>query len=448
MGTECWGKLRRFGDHFFPERQLFLRSRGRVRFIRLSRRSQIVLLALLVSGVGWLTFASVKSIRADRIVAGLEQRVTSLAANYHALSVDFHVAQTKVVALRRDVDSKQQELQEKRRQRADLAEQRAVFAKILGSLRSELETVSRHRAGLIEQKSTLDDALEVLTDDLRKTTDERDTILAAASLTSKRLARLSSTLKGTTLARDRLTNRVHDLESRLAIVEPAQRQLVALMRQYAESSTGDLEEMIALTGLDADALIEEAGGFPRGQGGPFIGPDELGPLASRSRGLSDGFDSSVLAREFNFDRWDDLQSILQGLPLTAPVDSYYMSSRFGKRIDPFTKRKAMHYGVDLAGVMKSPVWSTAPGVVTNVGRSGPYGGSVEIDHGHGISTRYSHLHKILVKKGEIVPFRHKIGLMGNTGRSTGSHVHYEIMFKGVPQDPAKFMKAGKYVFKT
>lgn len=450
MDTGQRGKLRRFGDRLIPERQIFFRSHGRVRFFRLSRRVQIALLAVLVSAAGWAVFASMKSIKADRIVAGLEQRIAYLSSNYHNLSVDLRTAQENIATLRSDIDSKQRELQAKHRQRADLAEQKAALEKTLGALNDELETVVHHRAELVEQKSTLDDTLETLTADLRSMADERDTVRVEATLASNRVARLELALKGTVRTRDRLTNRVRDLETRLALLKPAQRELVARMQEYAESSTGELEAMIALTGLDVDALLADAdaGPVPSGQGGPFIGPDELGANAEKFRGLGDGFESSVAALETNFNRWNDLQSILQRLPLAAPVDSYYVSSGFGNRTDPFTKRKAMHYGVDLAGVLKSPVWSTAPGVVTHVGRGGPYGGSVEIDHGRGITTRYAHLHKILVKKGETVPFRHKIGLMGNTGRSTGAHVHYEVIFKGVPQDPAKFMKAGKYVFKT
>jgi murein DD-endopeptidase MepM/ murein hydrolase activator NlpD len=448
MDTGQRGTLRRIGNRLVPEREIFFRSRGRVRFIRLSRRSQIVLLALLLSAAGSATFVSVKSIGADRIVAGLEQRMVRLVANYHALSVELRAAQEKVAGLRGGIDSKQRELYENQRARADLAEQKTVLEKALGVLRGDLATVSRRRAELIAQKSALDGALDVLTGDLRRMTEERDMARASTTRMSKRAVRLERALTGTARTRDRLTNRVRNLEMRLAMVEPAQRKLVARMRQYAESSTGDLEEMIALTGLDADALLEETGGLPGGQGGPYIRPNESEAPADMFRGLGDDLDSSVLALESNFSRWNDLQSILQGLPLTAPVDSYYVSSPFGKRIDPFTKRKAMHYGIDLAGVLKTAVWSTAPGVVTYVGSDGAYGGSVEIDHGRGITTRYSHLHKILVKKGETVPFRHKIGLMGNSGRSTGAHVHYEIRFKGVPQDPAKFMKAGKYVFKT
>ena len=85
--------------------------------------------------------------------------------------------------------------------------------------------------------------------------------------------------------------------------------------------------------------------------------------------------------------------------------------------------------------------------VTFVGRKGPYGKMVEIDHGYGLKTRYGHLRTILVKRGQKIDFRHKVGIIGSTGRSTGRHLHYEIVSDGRPQDPAKFMKAGKYVFK-
>ena len=107
----------------------------------------------------------------------------------------------------------------------------------------------------------------------------------------------------------------------------------------------------------------------------------------------------------------------------------------------------MHYGVDLAGVKRTPVLTTAPGVVAFVGLNGRFGKLVEVDHGMGIRTRYGHLHKILVKKGQRVGHREKIGLLGNTGRSTGPHIHYEILVNGVPVDPLKFIKAGKHVFK-
>jgi len=151
--------------------------------------------------------------------------------------------------------------------------------------------------------------------------------------------------------------------------------------------------------------------------------------------------------DVQLDQLEGLQTILGKLPLALPMDHFQMTSAFGKRRDPLNGRWAMHYGLDLGGVHKTAVHSTAPGIVAFAGWKGNYGRVVEIDHGAGIRTRYGHLERTLVKKGQEVKFRDQIGLMGNSGRSTGSHLHYEITFKGRPKDPMKFIKAGRYVFK-
>jgi murein DD-endopeptidase MepM/ murein hydrolase activator NlpD len=145
--------------------------------------------------------------------------------------------------------------------------------------------------------------------------------------------------------------------------------------------------------------------------------------------------------------WTALNAVLERLPIAPPVDNFSISSSFGKRQDPFTKRRAFHSGMDLAGAKRTSIYATSPGVVTFAGWKGPYGRLVEIDHGLGLRTRYGHLRKTLVKKGQKIDFRHKIGLMGSSGRSTGTHVHYEVVFDGKPLNPRKFLKAGKYVFK-
>ncbi|MHA1114452.1 MAG: M23 family metallopeptidase, partial [Alphaproteobacteria bacterium] len=108
---------------------------------------------------------------------------------------------------------------------------------------------------------------------------------------------------------------------------------------------------------------------------------------------------------------------------------------------------AMHYGTDLAGVLRSPILSTAPGIVVFAGRKGRFGRMVEIDHGGGIRTRYGHLRRIKVKRGQKIEARDVVGEMGNSGRSTGVHLHYEILVNGVPRNPLKFMEAGKDVHK-
>ena len=108
----------------------------------------------------------------------------------------------------------------------------------------------------------------------------------------------------------------------------------------------------------------------------------------------------------------------------------------------------MHYGLDLTGFKKAKVYATAPGKVVKSGYKGKYGKFIEIDHGDGFKTRYGHLYKTLVKRGQEVKFRQKIGLLGNSGRSTGSHLHYEITHNGKQKNPWHFIKAGKYVYKN
>ncbi|MCG8546945.1 MAG: M23 family metallopeptidase, partial [Alphaproteobacteria bacterium] len=176
-----------------------------------------------------------------------------------------------------------------------------------------------------------------------------------------------------------------------------------------------------------------------GQGGPLF------EIAGNDG--TEGLPGSVSDIDSQLIRWAALQSLLKRVPLISPVDFYHLASRFGLRRDPFTKKRAMHYGVDLAGWRGAPVYNTAPGKVVFAGRKGRYGKVVEIDHGYGLRTRYGHLRSVLVKRGQVLGHRHKIGLLGSTGRSTGPHVHYEVRFDGKPLNPDKFIKAGRYVFK-
>jgi murein DD-endopeptidase MepM/ murein hydrolase activator NlpD len=121
-------------------------------------------------------------------------------------------------------------------------------------------------------------------------------------------------------------------------------------------------------------------------------------------------------------------------------------SGFGYRSDPFNHRSAMHPGLDLAGPIGTPIYATADGTVARAGwNSGGYGNLVEIDHGRGISTRYGHMSAILVREGDRITRGQQIGRMGSTGRSTGSHLHYEVRIDGRAVNPMPFMKSTDYV---
>jgi murein DD-endopeptidase MepM/ murein hydrolase activator NlpD len=150
-----------------------------------------------------------------------------------------------------------------------------------------------------------------------------------------------------------------------------------------------------------------------------------------------------------FNSWKKLDSISQGaiaVPSEKPVKTAAFTSGYGVRSDPFRGAAAMHAGIDLAGPLGTPIYATADGVVSDAGyNSGGYGNLVKIDHGRGIETRYGHLSAILVSPGQRIARGQQIGRMGSTGRSTGSHLHYEVRIDGRAVNPIPFMKSTDYL---
>ncbi len=132
------------------------------------------------------------------------------------------------------------------------------------------------------------------------------------------------------------------------------------------------------------------------------------------------------------------QTLLSATPSRRPSRGY-VTSGFGMRIDPFTGLAQLHSGIDFSARIGAPANVTADGVVIVAGKQAAYGTMIAVDHGHGIVTQYGHLSKVHVKVGEKVNRGQMIGEIGNTGRSTGPHLHYEIRLNGIPQDPRRFM---------
>ena len=136
---------------------------------------------------------------------------------------------------------------------------------------------------------------------------------------------------------------------------------------------------------------------------------------------------------------DDYLRIIKYMPLGKPIKGP-ISSKFGTRNDPLNKKKSIHEGVDIRGSRGEEIRSTADGVVIKAFKNGGYGNYLEIDHGNGYRTVYAHLKKFLVKKGQSIKRGQTIGLVGSTGRSTGPHLHYEILLHKKPVNPDKFMQ--------
>jgi len=189
----------------------------------------------------------------------------------------------------------------------------------------------------------------------------------------------------------------------------------------------------ALASEDIDpAALKRLGFTPStgGQGGPFDGAGD--PTFKQL-----------------FSSWKKLDSLQNGaiaIPSEKPVRLAAFTSGYGVRSDPFKGGAAMHAGIDLSGPLGTPIYATADGVVMNAGwNSGGYGNLIKIDHGRGIETRYGHLSSIGIQPGQKVTRGQLIGRMGSTGRSTGSHLHYEVRIDGRPVNPIPFMKSTDYL---
>lgn len=191
----------------------------------------------------------------------------------------------------------------------------------------------------------------------------------------------------------------------------------------------------ALEGEDLDAAsLRRLGFYPSDEdarGGPF-----------------DGNKGDATFKQL-FMNWKKLDNLSQGaiaVPSEKPVRTAAFTSGYGVRSDPFQGRSAMHAGIDLAGPVGTPIYATADGVVTTAGyNSGGYGNLIKIDHGRGIETRYGHLSSLSVREGARVKRGDVIGRMGSTGRSTGSHLHYEVRVDGKAVNPIPFMKSTDYL---
>lgn len=184
---------------------------------------------------------------------------------------------------------------------------------------------------------------------------------------------------------------------------------------------------------------------PPGQGGPLVSGraftiEELqATLADLDQLTVDNTDLMTVVES----RLLDQRIGKMMLPTQAPVLAGHLGSPFGWRIDPFTGRNALHTGLDFQAESGTPVLAAAGGVVVAQEVHPAYGNMIEVDHGNELITRYAHISRFLVKKGDLVKRGQKIAEVGTTGRSTGPHLHFEVLVQGVPQDPEKFLAAGR-----
>ncbi len=434
LGIAPFIPVKRSFARLFMERQVILRWNKRFKFIIVTPRAQLVAAGVLLLIGGWFVFTNVAAVYQRSVIAAKDSEIDAGERAFAALRDEVSRSVARIENLNQNLKAKHAEVR-------GLFVQRITLKKQLSSVRARLGESKKERESARATREVIGRELGQLRVTLDGTVKRNIRLSGAVESLETRLE--VSTLVRSELIeeQDRLEGQVKGLEKNLVDLQSSRQQVLDRLTERTVNRIAEFKEVIAMTGLDADKLLGGVFDNSAGQGGPFIA---FKPEADKKE---DEFDSRLAVLNGYMDRWDGLKGLLKTLPLTSPSDHYYVSSRFGKRRDPVNKKWGMHIGVDLAGVKKSPVLSTAAGTVVSVSRHPSYGRMIVIDHGLGIRTRYGHLYKILVRRGQKVGFRQKIGLMGNTGRTTGAHIHYEILVNGKPYDPLKFMQAGKYVFK-
>lgn len=364
----------------------------------------------------------------------IEERNAALSSNLQVTSAQRDGLVKLRDDLRGNVKSLEGQLADLREERSKLEAHRDDLTGKLAAVRGENENLSADRLGLQEQVAALDGELML-------TRSRQDEI-------KENLRSVAQSLQAVTGDATALVDSPHALRSQIDgfLAELSNQQAIeeAVLQRATDRAAGSIDEIetiVSMTGLNVDKLLGRIDSDGIGQGGPFI-------AASAGAQGKEELDETMVLLDNNMARWEALKGLLHALPLSLPVDYYRSTSRFGTRIDPVNKKRSQHNGHDMAGPINTSIYAPAAGTIVYSGIKGRYGNVVEIDHGYGIITRFAHLNKTLVEVGDVVDHRQRIALMGNTGRSTGSHLHYEVRFDGRPMDPLKFIKAGRYVFKN
>ncbi|WP_370516142.1 M23 family metallopeptidase [Novosphingobium sp. 18052] len=217
----------------------------------------------------------------------------------------------------------------------------------------------------------------------------------------------------------------------LARIEAAQIAMVDRLTRYADTRSRAASDAIRSLGLNPNAIRTSA---RTAEGGPLV------KLVTSGDG---SVDPRFRRMGQSLARMGALENGLASIPQVSPAHVAYVSSSYGYRSDPFTGSAAFHAGLDFPGPMGSPIYAAAKGRVTFVGQKSGYGNCVEVSHGNGLMTRYGHLSGFRAHVGQKVDAGALIAAMGSTGRSTGSHLHFEVRVNDRPVNPRPFLEAAQ-----
>ena len=433
-------------DRYFPEQRLFLKSDSATRFIRLRPTTQAVGATLAVLALGWTIFATAILLmdfinsgssrdQIQRQTALYEERLTALSDDRDLRVAEAAGAQDRFNLALAQVSAMQERLLASEDGRRELETGIDVIQNTLRRTIKEREQARAEATRLTAALSTQTGVTQTDFGRIRDTEMTLDLVTSALSDTaSDRDAKALEVAKAEA-ATDDVARRKAELEARNAVI-------FAKLEDALTISVEPLDKMFRDAGLDPVQLLDSVRSGYSGQGGP------LSPISLSTMGLSGSPDetraNAILA---GLDNLNLYRLAAFKLPFAMPLKTPFRNtSSFGRRSDPINGSGRMHEGEDFAGDYGSPIYAPADGTVSFAGWSGGYGRLIKIQHAYGVETRYGHLSQIRVDVGQKVSRGDRIGDMGNSGRSTGTHLHYEIRIGGSAINPMTFIKAANNVF--
>ncbi|KUJ82113.1 M23 family metallopeptidase [Ruegeria profundi] len=441
MRTRLAIKLHSLFERYFPERRVFLKSDNDTRFIRLSSETQVAAVAGVSVIIGWTAVATaillMDSIgsgnfreQAKRDQATYQERLNVLSAERDARAIEALAAHDRFNAALEQISAMQSELLASENRRRELETGIEVIQTTLRATMKQREEARAELASLQAEAGESDtyvtalaapEQMTFMTEALARTAQERDQIASDAQ--------------------NALEQR-EELELEIQLMQERSDEIFRQLEEAMVISVEPLDKMFRQAGMPTDRIIEEIRRGYSGMGGP------LTPISFSTRGgelTPDEIRANVLLQQM--DQLNLYRIAAEKAPFASPVHAAVRyTSGFGKRRDPKTGGRRMHNGADFAGAHGTDIFATADGVVTQAGWQSGFGRLVKIKHAFGIETLYAHNTKIRVKVGQRVSRGDHIADMGSTGRSTGTHLHYEVRVNGKPVNPMTYIKAARNVF--
>ena len=443
-------KLRSFLLRHFPPRQLILRTDGVVRMLELRTWQQVAAAGVGLMLLVWLGFSAAGMLVLNNVIDSKDVHIGKLASKLQGLDRQHQKVRGRVEVLSDQLRGKNEQL-------VVAVQQKYAVHKRMTELTKQLEMAMARAQEKDARKHELQTRIQNLKNEVRaavlfskKIANDAAAAEKSRDSTVRMVMKLSEDRDNAVEQQERLKDVIGELQTRIASLRLRQRGLFSQIEKQTRQNIYALEKTIRDAGLDVWTMLARAGDVKAGVGGPFEPTaDSTKNYAGDIEFLSAGpvFRSRSEQTETYIHEWTKLSQIVEKLPLAEPLENLRVTSHFGPRRDPFNNSMSFHPGLDMVGGYRAAVRATGPGVVLSAGWKGEYGKAVMIDHGNGIVTLYGHLRSISVHKGDKVSNYQQIGVVGSTGRSTSSHLHYEVRYDGKAVNPVRFLKAGNNVLK-